>query len=273
METMNKNMKHIKAFEELHPDVYKKAGTELKNMNHTDRGSNLIKYGLNKKKQDSINNAENIRNVFNKYNMGKLALYIDWFAKNDAGWDFDGDDKNFDWSWITLTDITLEEWDNAADINLIRGFISIIPSKEMIEYVFNEYEEERDDHEGAVEFIQDELFTGSMPVILVNLKVGTELDEKLKLVGIDVSGFGEFENVEFLDRKSANKFKHTLFNIFSKKIEYPSGEHGHWLHKPAYEELDEMFSELDILSEYNTEIEDLAPQIKSYPTNKMYRQH
>lgn len=270
---MNKNMKYIKTFEELKPDVYKKAGEKLKKMNHTDRGDNLIKYGLSKNHEKALSVASDMRDLYAKYNLGKIGIHIDWFGDKEDGWDFEGDDKNFDWSFRMLDDITGEEWDKYCDVNLIRCFVSVIPSDEMINYVFNEYErDQREDHEGAVEFIQDEFVNAPMAVMMIDMSFRSELDSKLELVNIAVSDWGEFDNVKFYDRRSANKLKTLMYKIFSNEIDYPAGTHGDFRNKPMYEEIEEMFSELDLLTEYNTEVKDIADQIKAFPTNKLYSQ-
>lgn len=71
------------------------------------------------------------------------------------------------------------------------------------------------------------------------------------------------------DRKTAINLKNLLYNIFSEKIDYPSG----------YTDIVNMYDkiehdlnapEIDLISEYGFNMSQLADFVKSFPVNKLY---
>jgi len=249
-------MKHLRKFnEEISSGIYRKAGRQLRELGHQERGARLISHSYIEIKKKVLVESEKLRKKYAQF--GTLGVTI---PDGLADYDFE-DNGNFNFIIIFDKDMTVEQYDTEDDfreyINLYFHLL-LIPTEKYINHLFDDYK--GDD----AEFLMDDLELGyhNINTFTIDFKVGID---HFNLSGIDIFD-GEYGSVKFSSRKEAKKFKSTLANIFGRRI--------HYLSINSYKNdetshIENAFSELDILIDYGMDPKDVSKLIDKLNINKL----
>jgi len=271
-------MSFIKKYNELNSDKYKLAGEELTKLGHSGRGKKLIEWGEHKRYSEISEKAEYARNIYSKY--GKLRIYVEGFhdTRDKQLW---GDliPDEFDYFIHFSNDVTVEEFgtvDDGNDSEILHFNLYIIPTQEMIDRLFNADHKTTDKQ--LITFYKDELsiddFSSYFFLCTFTIEFKKDLEnQKLNLSDISICPVEmDFGKITLKTKRDAAKFRELLYSIFNKDIDYPTYPNNTLSKKPMYDEIQETLVELDVLTNYGLEIEDIAEQIKIFSTNKLYKE-
>jgi hypothetical protein len=255
-------MRYLRKFnEELNPDTYLSAAEKLKKLGFRHRSKELTSYGNNKIKKLVNDRVGEYRKKFGKF--GKLSLYIPDLHIGKKDWNFD---TTIPFDFIIQFDVerTSEYFDTHLEIQdrtelELFFWLGIIPTQELIDYIFDEL----DPLKPYEENIMYEMRNGFFWINTFSIKFNVGI-EKFELESIKLEEY-EYGEVAFLDRLSSNKFKNTLRDIFTGKIVYPNT----YTSDSTKDIIDNSLIDMEILTEYNIESEDIGKMINDYSVNKI----
>lgn len=243
-------MKYLKQYEELSPEIYKRAANKLKNYGHNRRSDSLMQHYNSVLPIKIKNEWQELLSNYSKFGKLKIEFQHNGLEPHLLECNFR---LNFDWKTYNLDIVIPEILEDLANgvINLAID-VNIIPSKEE-----------------DFELLQN-LFHYDMPVaeyklfsfvvrIIINNDDWVVSDFYLK--NTTVAKPNDF-TYKIVDRGSAGRLASLFKKAYDRDCEYPSGNQ---YNETLYDEINRIvFIEPGLSSETGISIEDVKKYIHNY---------